>query len=84
MFARLVFCAAFVLNSVAWCASGLTYSTYLRDGLTPSAVVTDTAGNVFLAGSTIIDQATSQTAAMVIKLDPAGAHYLFVKEPSPV
>src|ERR1700722_11747001 len=79
MFPRLVFCAVFVLNSAAWCASGLTYSTYLRDGFTPSTVVTDTVGNVFLAGSTIVDQTTSQTAATVIKLDPAGAHYLFVR-----
>lgn len=79
MFARLVFCGVFVLNSAAWCASGLTYSTYLRDGFTPSAVVTDAAGSVYLAGSTIIDEANSQTAAMVIKLDPAGAHYLFLR-----
>jgi uncharacterized protein (TIGR03437 family) len=59
--------------------AGLAYSTYLRDGFTPSAIVTDPAGNVYVTGSTIVDPATSQTAAMVVKLDPAGAQYLYVR-----
>jgi hypothetical protein len=57
----------------------VTYSTYLRDGFTPSAIATDSSGNVYLAGSAIVDAATSQTAAMVVKLNPTGAQYLYVR-----
>jgi Na+(H+)/acetate symporter ActP len=39
----------------------LTYSTYLRNGLTPSAIATDSAGNIYLAGN-----------ATVMKLNPRG------------
>ena len=74
-----LFYAVFLLVHTAWAASGLTYSTYLRKGFTPSAIVTDAVGNVYLAGSTIIDPVTSQTAAMVVKLDPTGAKYLYVR-----
>ncbi|MGP0072245.1 MAG: SBBP repeat-containing protein [Bryobacteraceae bacterium] len=62
-----------------WAASGLTYSTYLREGFTPAAIATDSAGNVYLAGSTPINTATSQTSATVVKLDPTGARYLYVR-----
>jgi hypothetical protein len=71
--------AALLLFASSASASGLAYSTYLRDGFTPSAIVTDPAGNVYIAGSTIVDPATSQTAAMVVKLDPTGAQYLYVR-----
>jgi uncharacterized protein (TIGR03437 family) len=71
--------ALLLFAPAAWAASGLTYSTYLRDGFTPSAIATDSAGNVYLAGSTIVDAATSQTAAMVVKLDPTGGQYLYVR-----
>ncbi|MGB6941189.1 MAG: SBBP repeat-containing protein [Bryobacteraceae bacterium] len=72
-------CAVLVLSSAAWSASGLTYSTYLRDGFAPSAIVTDAAGNVYLAGSTTIDRTSSQTSAIVVKLNPTGAQYLYVR-----
>ncbi len=60
-------------------APGLTYSTYLRNGFTPSAVTVDSSGNVYLAGSTVVDPATQQTGALVVKLDPKGTHFLYVR-----
>jgi uncharacterized protein (TIGR03437 family) len=72
-------CVVLLFATAAWAASGLTYSTYLREGFTPSAIAADSSGNVYLAGSTSINTATSQTAAMVVKLDPTGAQYLYVR-----
>ena len=60
-------------------APGLTYSTYLRSSFTPAAVTTDSAGNVYIAGGTIADPVTLQTAAMVVKLNPKGDGYLYVR-----
>jgi hypothetical protein len=37
----------------------LTYSTYLRDGFTPAAITVDASGNIYMAGSAIVDPATS-------------------------
>jgi hypothetical protein len=56
----------------------LTYSTYLRDGLTPNAIATDPAGNVYLGGTGIIDPANSMTGAMVVKLNPQTNQYFYV------
>lgn len=60
-------------------APGLTYSTYLRNSFTPAAVATDPAGNVYLAGSVVTDPANSQTSVMVVKLNPKGAKYVYVR-----
>lgn len=57
----------------------LTYSTYLRAGFAPAAVATDSAGNVYLAGSALTVPGSSQKSAMVVKLSPDGAHYLYVR-----
>jgi uncharacterized protein (TIGR03437 family) len=78
MLAHIV-CALLLFSSAAWPASSLTYSTYLRDGFTPAAITTDSAGNVYLAGSTTIDRTSSQTAAIVVKLNPTGTGYLYVR-----
>ena len=69
-------CALLLFSSAAWSASSLTYSTYLRDGFTPAAIAMDSAGNVYLTGSATTDRTSSQTAAIVMKLNPAGAHPL--------
>src|SRR5271169_997304 len=74
-------------SSLAWGFLGiplvptpaLTYSTYLRGGFTPKAIATDSSGNVYLAGSGIVDATTTQIAAMVLKLDPKGSRYLYTR-----
>ncbi|HYL78821.1 MAG TPA: SBBP repeat-containing protein [Bryobacteraceae bacterium] len=58
---------------------GLIYSTYLRNGFTPSAAAADAAGNVYLAGSVVSDAVSFQTAAMVVKLNPKGSQYIYVR-----
>jgi uncharacterized protein (TIGR03437 family) len=73
---------AFVLlifAPAAWAGSGLSYSTYLREGFTPAAIATDPVGNVYLAGSTVLNAETTQTAATVLKLMPGGGQYLYTR-----
>jgi uncharacterized protein (TIGR03437 family) len=57
----------------------LTYSTYLRDAFTPNAIATDSSGNIYLAGSAIVDPSTSQSTALVVKLNPQATQYLYVR-----
>jgi uncharacterized protein (TIGR03437 family) len=57
----------------------LTYSTYLRDSFTPTAIATDVSGNVYLAGNAIVDPVTSQTSVLVAKLNPQASAYLYVR-----
>jgi uncharacterized protein (TIGR03437 family) len=57
----------------------LTYSTYLRDSFTPAAIATDSSGNIYLAGNAIVDQATSQTTVLIVKLNPQASEYLYVR-----
>ncbi len=60
-------------------AGVLAYSTYLRDGFTPSAVTTDAAGNVYIVGSVIVDASAGQLAAMVMKLNPTGTQFIYTR-----
>lgn len=57
----------------------LTYSTYLRDGFTPNAIATDPAGNIYLAGTAVVDSSTMQTTALIVKLNPQATQYLYVR-----
>lgn len=57
----------------------LVYSTYLRDSFTPTAIASDLAGNIYLAGNAIIDPATSQSTVVVLKLNPQATAYLYVR-----
>jgi len=57
----------------------LTYSTYLRDSFTPTAIATDSSGNIYMAGNAIVDPATSQTTVLVVKLNPQGTQYLYMR-----
>ncbi|MGI8992429.1 MAG: SBBP repeat-containing protein [Bryobacteraceae bacterium] len=68
---------AFAANTPSFPA--LTYSTYLRDGFTPSAIATDSSGNIYMTGSAIVDRATSQTSVLVVKLDPQASKYIYVR-----
>lgn len=57
----------------------LIYSTYLRDSFTPNAIATDSAGNIYLAGSAIVDTADRQRTVLVVKLDPQATNYLYMR-----
>jgi hypothetical protein len=58
---------------------GLTYSTFLRTGFNPTAITTDSSGNVYLAGSVLVDPTSSQTSVMVAKVNPQGTGYIYVR-----
>jgi len=58
--------------------ANLSVSTYLRDGLTPTAIASDTAGNVYIAGTAVTDPVSHSTSAMVAKLDPTVSGYLYL------
>jgi uncharacterized protein (TIGR03437 family) len=68
---------AAALVQTAWPAN-LAISTYLKDGFTPSAIASDAAGNIYLAGSAVIDPASQTMGAVVIKLDPKASQYLYL------
>jgi len=57
----------------------LTYSTYLRDAFTPTAVAVDSSGNIYLAGNAIVDPSTEQATALLVKLNPQATEYLYVR-----
>ena len=57
----------------------LAYSTYLRDGFTPKAIAADSAGNIYVAGNAVLDSQSPQTTVLVMKLNPQGTQYLYVR-----
>src|ERR1039458_8407244 len=76
--------ALFLYSGLAFAASAskspvLTYSTYLRDSFTPTAIATDSSGNIYIAGNAIVDPATLQTTVLVVKLNPQASQYLYVR-----
>jgi uncharacterized protein (TIGR03437 family) len=80
MFTRSVW--LFLFSGLAFAAPAfpaLTYSTYLRDSFTPTAIATDSSGNIYLAGNAIVDPSASQTTVLVVKLDPHASQYLYVR-----
>ena len=56
-----------------------TYSTYLRDNFTPTSIATDAVGNIYLAGSALVDPGANQTIGLVVKLNPLANAYLYVR-----
>ncbi len=58
--------------------ANLATSSYLRDGLTPKAMVADAEGNLYIAGTAVVDAAPGATAAVVAKIDPVAQQYLYV------
>jgi uncharacterized protein (TIGR03437 family) len=63
--------------AIAATAPVLTYSTYLRDAFVPNAIATDSSGNIYLAGSAVIDPATQGKAGFVVKLNPQSGQYIY-------
>ncbi|MBZ5592797.1 MAG: SBBP repeat-containing protein [Acidobacteriia bacterium] len=58
--------------------ANLAISTYLKDGFTPTAIASDSQGNIYLAGSAVIDAVSETTGAVVAKLDPKATQYLYL------
>lgn len=76
---RLRLFAPLLLALIPSCtAANLSYSTYLRDGFTPTAIASDPAGNVYLAGSSVVDPASGAAAAAIVKLDANASRYLYL------
>ncbi len=73
---RFLFLAA-ALAPVALPAN-LAISTYFKDGFTPTAIASDATGNLYIAGSAVIDPASKTTGVAVAKLDPKASQYLYL------
>ena len=58
-------------------SANLAISTYLKDGFTPAAIASDSQGNIYLAGSAVIDPASQATGAAVAKVNPKATQYLY-------
>lgn len=56
----------------------MAVSTYLRDGFKPAAIASDSQGNIYLAGTAVIDAASQATGVAVAKLDPKVSQYLYL------
>ena len=63
--------------STLFAAPALTYSTYLRQGFTPNAITTDSAGNIYIAGSFLVDSPARESTGLVVKLNPSGTTFLY-------
>ena len=59
-------------------AANLSYSTYLKDGLTPTAMAADAQGNLYIAGKLVTDAVSGATTAIVAKLDAKASQFLYV------
>jgi len=59
-------------------AANLAISTYLKDGFTPAAIASDSQGNIYLAGSAVIDPASQATGTAVAKVNPNATQYLYL------
>jgi uncharacterized protein (TIGR03437 family) len=71
------FLSAVGFVQTGWPAS-LAVSTFLKDGFTPSAIAADAQGNVYVAGSSVIDPKAQTTGAMVAKVDSKASQYLYL------
>lgn len=71
----LLFAAALVPTAFS---ANLTISTYLKDGFTPAAIASDSQGNIYLAGSAVIDPASQSSGAAVAKVNPKATQYLYL------
>src|ERR1022692_2483176 len=71
-----LFLAAGIMQTAT--PANLAISTYLKDGFNPAAIASDSTGNVYLAGSAVIDPASQTMSAVVAKLDPKASQYLYL------
>jgi uncharacterized protein (TIGR03437 family) len=59
-------------------SANLSYSTYLKDGFTPTAMTADAQGNLYIAGAAITDPVAGTRSAVVIKLDPNASSFQYL------
>lgn len=71
-----LFLAAIIVQKAT--PANLAISTYLKDGFNPTAIASDSAGDLYLAGSAVVDPASGTTSAVVAKLDPKASQYLYL------
>jgi uncharacterized protein (TIGR03437 family) len=74
-FAWFIYAAAIV--QTAWSAS-LAVSTFLKDGFTPTAIAADAHGNVYIAGSSVIDPTAETSSAVIIKVNDKASQYFYL------
>jgi uncharacterized protein (TIGR03437 family) len=79
MFLRLFPIVVYSTLTLASGAPALTYSTYLRDAFKPTAIATDSSGNIYLTGNAIPDPSVSNTTVLVLKLNPQASQYSYVR-----
>jgi hypothetical protein len=72
-FRALLFAAAL---AGACSAANLAISTYLKDGFTPTAIASDSEGNIYLAGSAVTGPLDQTTGALVAKVNPNVSEFL--------
>lgn len=68
--------AAFLLPLAAQAAQ-LSSLQYLEPSFTPVAAASDAAGNLYIAGNSVLDPASGKQAVLVVKLDPKRAAFLY-------
>ncbi len=51
----------FLCSGLSFAFPKLTFSTYLRDGFTPTAIATDSSGNIYMTGNAIVDPSSTQS-----------------------
>ena len=59
--------------------AGLSYSTYLRDGFTPTAMTSDAQGNLYHAGNAATDPLSDTSSALVVKIDAKGGSLIYLQ-----
>jgi hypothetical protein len=65
-----LFSAGILAGAITCSGVTLSISTYLRDDFTPSAIASDAQGNLYLAGSAVLEPAASSSGAVLMKVDP--------------
>ena len=77
MTTRRVFFLALILLPSCFPAN-LAVSSYFKDGFSPAAVASDPQGNIYVAGTAVIDPAAQASSVAVAKLDPNATGYLYL------
>ena len=77
MFRAFAFVAAALFLPTAWSAT-LAFSTYFKDGITPTAIAADSEGNVIVARSAVIDPKAQTTGIVVAKINSTASQFLYL------